>query len=203
MDPLTEDELSGILRKLESSPAPASLDARVMGAALACFRRDPWWRRAVSCSVRIPVPVLGLFVLAFCTLGAFAFRTNHPISIAQGNAVRLSAERPRRIDDRTLTVPPGRADRNLLISPEPVYPDRAKASGAEGIVKLEVRINAQGRVSNTRAISGDTSLIPAAISAVKRRIYRPTLLNGVPIAVVTDVDVTFRLDVAITPRPTQ
>ena len=107
-------------------------------------------------------------------------------------------ERVRRRDDGALSVPPGGVDHNLVTSPDPGYPEAASAAGLQGIVKLQVRIDRDGHVSDTKVLSGNPILAPAAVEAVKQRIYRPTLLNGNPIPVVTQVDVTFRLDVTLT-----
>jgi protein TonB len=42
-------------------------------------------------------------------------------------------------------------------------------------------------------LSGHPLLIPAALQAVKQWQYKPTLLNGEPVEVVTQVDVNFTL----------
>jgi protein TonB len=43
-------------------------------------------------------------------------------------------------------------------------------------------------------ISGHPLLVPAALAAVKQWVYQPTLLNGAPVEVVTEVEVPFNLD---------
>jgi TonB family protein len=242
MDPLSDDELSSILHKLEVSPAPDTLEARIFGAQNG-LPKAQWWRRAIFSSVRIPVPVLGVAGLAFFALAAFAFRVNRPVVFEARNPVATVQERgaaasapavatkqvtaksatahqaptseaqptresdvkPQndsqravRLRDGTLSVPPGAVDHNLMTSPEPTYPAEANATGLQGIVKLQVRIDTDGHVSEATVVSGNPALVPAAIEAVKQRTYRPTLLNGNPIAVVTQVDVTFRLDVTLT-----
>jgi protein TonB len=40
-------------------------------------------------------------------------------------------------------------------------------------------------------VSGQPLLVPAAVDAVKQWVYKPTVLNGVPIEVETEIDVTF------------
>jgi len=42
-------------------------------------------------------------------------------------------------------------------------------------------------------VSGHALLVPAAIDAVKQWVYRPTLLNGEAVEVVTQIDVHFTL----------
>ena len=45
----------------------------------------------------------------------------------------------------------------------------------------------------SRSISGHPLLVPAALEAVKQWVYQPTLLNGEPVEVVTEIDVNFTL----------
>jgi TonB family protein len=82
---------------------------------------------------------------------------------------------------------------NLVRIVQPEYPREAKAGGVEGTVKLQVRIERDGHVSEATVISGNPLLIAAAIEAVKQWLYRPTLLNGNPVEVETEVDVNFTL----------
>jgi periplasmic protein TonB len=42
--------------------------------------------------------------------------------------------------------------------------------------------------------SGHPLLVPAAMDAVKQWVYQPTLLNGTPVEVVTQVEVNFDLN---------
>jgi protein TonB len=76
---------------------------------------------------------------------------------------------------------------------KPVYPPEAKEAGVEGVVRLRVTISAEGRVTEMETISGHQLLTPAAVEAVKQWEYEPTLLNGKPVAVLTDVDINFTL----------
>ena len=58
---------------------------------------------------------------------------------------------------------------------------------------LAVLINKDGRVQDVGVMSGAPLLAEAAANAVRQWTYRTTLLNGVPVEVVTTVDVPFRL----------
>jgi protein TonB len=46
-----------------------------------------------------------------------------------------------------------------------------------------------GWFRTSKVISGHPLLVPAAIEAVKQWEYRPTILNGSPVEVLTSVDV--------------
>ena len=67
----------------------------------------------------------------------------------------------------------------------PRYPPLARQARVQGLVRLEAVIGEDGAIRELRAVSGHPLLIPAALSAVKRWRYRPTLLNGRPVRVIT------------------
>lgn len=75
----------------------------------------------------------------------------------------------------------------------PSYPDLARAARVQGTVVLECRLTPDGRVDDVRVASGHPLLAPAAVRAVEQWLYRPTLLNGVPVPVLLTVTVTFAL----------
>jgi protein TonB len=76
---------------------------------------------------------------------------------------------------------------------QPVYPPEAKAARVQGTVKLQVSIRRDGQVSLVSVISGDPLLSDAAVEAVKQWMYQPTVVNGSPVQVETEVDINFRL----------
>lgn len=69
----------------------------------------------------------------------------------------------------------------------------AKAAKIQGVVRLNVTVGRDGTVQHIEAISGHPLLVPPAQEAVKQWEYRPTLLNGQPVEVLTQVDVNFSL----------
>ena len=81
----------------------------------------------------------------------------------------------------------------LVRQPKPMYPPEAKAQRIQGIVKLSAIIAADGTVKNVEVINGDPLLSPAAVDAVRQWVYQPTLLNGEPVDVKTEIDVNFTL----------
>ena len=86
----------------------------------------------------------------------------------------------------------GSVQKNLLVSQTaPVYPPEAAQQGIAGTVTLAVLIGKDGKVKNLQAIKGPPLLVGAAMAAVKDWTYRPTLLNGDPVEVLTSVNVTF------------
>jgi periplasmic protein TonB len=81
----------------------------------------------------------------------------------------------------------------LIFGPVPEYPPLARAARIQGIVRLQAVISADGTIQHLTLISGHPLLVDAAIEAVTRWRYRPTLLNGEPVEVVTDIVVNFTL----------
>jgi TonB family protein len=75
----------------------------------------------------------------------------------------------------------------------PVYPPMALQARIQGIVRLNVVIGEDGRVRQITVHSGHPLMVPAAQEAVQQYQYQPTLLNGKPVEVVTQVDVNFKL----------
>jgi len=82
---------------------------------------------------------------------------------------------------------------NIVSRPVPVYPPDAKRDRIQGTVTLEVEIAEDGTVRDITSAQGPQELIQSAVDAVKQWVYKPTLLNGQPVAVVTTVDVRYTL----------
>jgi TonB family protein len=75
----------------------------------------------------------------------------------------------------------------------PVYPPAAKAARVQGTVSLQALIGKDGQVMKVHVISGPAMLQRAALDAVKQWIYKPYVLNGKPVEVLTKVNVIFTL----------
>jgi protein TonB len=83
----------------------------------------------------------------------------------------------------------------IIARTNPVYPPDCKAGNIEGTVALRATIGRDGGVLNLEQINElvDARLIQAAMDAVKQWRYQPTLLNGQPVEVITDIEVNFKL----------
>jgi TonB family protein len=81
----------------------------------------------------------------------------------------------------------------LVTRVNPVYPDLARQTQIEGVVRFTATIGRDGRVAHLQVNSGHPMLVPAALEAVRQWVYQPTLLNGEPVEVITEVDVNFTL----------
>ena len=70
---------------------------------------------------------------------------------------------------------PARAgeDRAVKTRVPPVYPEIAKRMKVDGIVRLEVTVDAEGKVTDVKALSGNRMLSPAAEDAVRKWRFVP------------------------------
>ncbi|HVO98771.1 MAG TPA: energy transducer TonB [Bryobacteraceae bacterium] len=75
----------------------------------------------------------------------------------------------------------------------PVYPPLARQARVSGTVRLIGIIAKDGTIQQLQVVSGHPLLIAAAMDAVRRWIYKPTLLNGQAVEVIAPIDVIFTL----------
>jgi protein TonB len=81
----------------------------------------------------------------------------------------------------------------LIFKPTPEYPPLAKVARIQGVVRLEAIISRDGTVQDLKVLSGHPLLVKSALEAVQRWRYQPTLLNGEPVEIITEIDVNFSL----------
>jgi len=79
----------------------------------------------------------------------------------------------------------------LISHKDPDYPPIARQSGAQGQVVVTAVIGADGKVKDVKVLQGHPLLRNAAIAAVKQWVYKPTLLNGVPVEAETRISLNF------------
>ena len=82
---------------------------------------------------------------------------------------------------------------NLLRQVTPEYPQEARESGIQGTVRFTATISPEGDIQALQLESGHPLLVTNAMNAVKQWRYKPTLLNGNPVTVMTTIDVNFTL----------
>jgi protein TonB len=81
----------------------------------------------------------------------------------------------------------------LIYQPKPEYPEIAKMTRTEGAVEFEAVIGRDGTIEELKVLRGHPLLVKAALEAVRQWRYQPTLLNGKPIEVATEITVNFKL----------
>jgi TonB family protein len=80
---------------------------------------------------------------------------------------------------------------NLIRKTQPQYPEEARKADITGQVQMTAIIGRDGTIQNLHLISGHPLLVDAALQAAETWVYKPTLLNGSPVEVVTTITVTF------------
>jgi TonB family protein len=81
----------------------------------------------------------------------------------------------------------------MISSVPPVYPPMAKTQHVSGDVRIDALIDANGRVSSMKVISGPSLLHQAAMDALKQWKYQPATLDGNPVSMHLTVTIQFRL----------
>lgn len=136
--------------------------------------------------------------------GATQSQTAHLDSIEALNPIDEAAFTPpssavpqkievRTMNINTVNIAPGVMAGMLLKKVPPEYPLYAKAQGIQGLVVLQAIITKEGRIRDLHVVSGHPALQQAALDAVKQWIYKPYMLNGEPVEVMTTINVIFTL----------
>lgn len=77
-------------------------------------------------------------------------------------------------------------DRAVKSRVAPVYPELAKRMKIGGVVKVEATVDAEGKVTDVKTVSGNHLLSPAAEDAVRKWKFAPGTENST-----VDIDVNF------------
>ncbi len=81
----------------------------------------------------------------------------------------------------------------LISSVPPLYPALAKSQHVSGNVLIDALIDANGRVTTMKVVSGPTLLHQAAMDSLRQWKYQPASLNGNPVSMHLTVTLQFRL----------
>lgn len=92
---------------------------------------------------------------------------------------------------QAIRVASGVQGAKLIHEVKPAYPPLAKAARISGTVRIRAVIGKDGTIRDLQLISGPPLLVEAALNAVKQ--WKPTLLNGEPVEVITQIDVNYIL----------
>jgi protein TonB len=114
-----------------------------------------------------------------------------------GTIAGLEAEAPAPIaapdPPRVVHAGQGIREPKKIFDVAPHYPDIARTAHVEGVVILEAVISARGAVERVKVLRSVPLLDSAAIDAVQRWRYTPTLLNGTPVSVLMTITVRFQI----------
>src|SRR3982751_2019116 len=102
--------------------------------------------------------------------------------------LRLAAKPP-----SVLPVGGQDAEANLIKKVQPIYPPLAKSARVSGTVEFSATISKEGSIENLQLVRGHPLLVNAAKEAVLQWKYKPTMLNGQAVEVITRIIVNFTL----------
>ena len=108
-----------------------------------------------------------------------------PVSSTPGAAARPPSQAPVRVGGSIKTPV-------KLLDVPAVLPETARQAGVTGVVLIEVTVGPDGLVKDAKVLRSIPLLDAAALAAVRQWRYEPTLLNGVPVAVITTAAVPVR-----------
>jgi len=83
--------------------------------------------------------------------------------------------------------------KRLIASPHPAYPELARRARIQGVVKLQVKVKADGSVEVQKILQGEPVLADAAIEAVKKWRANPATINGTRVETISTVTFDFEL----------
>lgn len=121
------------------------------------------------------------------------------IGVADVPSVRRNIQRGGEASvEFTFEIPPVRVGGNIkppakLKHVEAIYPPEARAARRQGVVLLELVLNADGTVRTATALRPIPMLTEAAIEAAKQWVFEPTRLNGVAVPAIMTAPVMFTL----------
>lgn len=86
---------------------------------------------------------------------------------------------------------PSIAEAMLIHHVDPEYPKMAQEMGQRGVVELVATIGTDGKVKSVKVLKGPPMLQKAAQEAVMQWVYKPTVVDGVPVENETHISITF------------
>jgi TonB family protein len=190
-------------RRPAPSPAVAMAQHSDLAARIASLVATSANRRAVRGSAAFVV--MATIVAAALPLGALrapdvaAFVQVQTARLPKAlTAVTTSADA---MDTAVRNIRLASTERGTIVAPDvieyttpPLYSDDARQRGVEGVVVIQARIDADGRVRSSRVRQGlGFGLDQNAIVALRQWRFRPATRDGLPIAAEAEVEIEFTL----------
>jgi TonB family protein len=154
-------------------------------------------------AVEVTVPGFKAMRVQVTVAGGKAMVVNAHLTLGDvSETVSVKAARPASAAPAAKTTTPTRIQVGgnvqaamILKRVQPIYPADMKANGVTGTVMIEALIRKDGTLSDLHVMNNDVDpgLVTAATDAVSQWQYRPALLNGQPVTVLTNIAVSFEL----------
>jgi periplasmic protein TonB len=88
----------------------------------------------------------------------------------------------------------GVAAPQLVFAPDPEFSDEARRAKFQGVCVVSVVVDAQGRTQRVQVIRHlGMGLDQKAVEAVRQYRFKPATLQGKPVPVEVNIEVTFRI----------
>ncbi|HKE03197.1 MAG TPA: energy transducer TonB, partial [Blastocatellia bacterium] len=100
---------------------------------------------------------------------------------------------PKAATPETRKVSEGVVRGNAIVKAAPLYPASAKKMQAAGSVQVQVTISEDGHVIEATTVNGHPLLRGAAVDAARKWVFKPTMLNGIPVKVQSTLTFVFTL----------
>ena len=191
---------SMVLRKRSVVAITALIGVTVSASALSIFPEQSSLPGGYKVKRTLMSGLLASAGLSAAALGAPALSNNTTaMTAAQAPHYNAAAKDPRAGDEQSsnekvIRVGGKVAQANVIKKVQPIYPVSAKQAHIQGQVQLDVKISKEGEPYDIHVISAPSDdLAQSAIEAVQQWRYRPTLLNGEPVAIDTVVNVNYTL----------
>jgi TonB family protein len=176
----------GFSRDVLGVPIPTAIDRSRVAAKEAGLNPPPSMAsdREVLAFVRLKPGAIGYVSLAADVSGVKVVAVNGKTEhIVDGIA---ASREPLPIGGR-IAMP------QRLVHAQPVYPQIARTGRVQGTVEVAIVVDAFGNVRQANVVRSIPQLDSAALDAVRKWKYSPTVVNGVAVPVTMVVHVTFAL----------
>jgi protein TonB len=181
-----------------TQPPQDEAETQTLARPLKPFRAETLSERlhpAPAASTDLPdAPSTGRMVAPGVSVPALNMGTSAPPPPAPAPAPPAAAKSapPTPSAAQTSVVSGGQIQAAVLVHrKEPDYPRLARETGAKGVVELMATIGVDGKVKKVTVVKGHPMLVKAASDAVLQWLYKPTMLNGLPVEGQTQVLVNF------------
>lgn len=107
-----------------------------------------------------------------------------------GNSATCDAAGQEAVISTGTTVQQGK----LISQERPFYPAQAKAQRITGTALFTALIGRDGKVADLQFLSGPLVFFEESRATLLKWVYKPTLLNGQPVQVITNLNINYVLN---------
>jgi len=180
-------------------PPPVKVEVRTNAQAVASIVRAVFRPPVFTAPIHIPTKIVtmgGEDVPEIALTGSTQFvgtDVGLPFAATIESAKPAAAAEPVKPKPTSIHASSTLSQAMLIHQVKPPYPPLARAARVSGTVRLAAVIARDGTIQHLQLVSGPPLLVKAALEAVQQWRYKPTLLGGEPVEVITEILVNFNL----------